>query len=117
MLMLGDVERAIAARDPQLGDLIVRYLAQDDPEDGRGELSPTAPEDDDGTDDDAVEVPDGAFTLDRLNAAVSARGLANQTATERKRTRREAFAAAEGSGVRATAAAARGDPDRAVRAR
>ena len=97
MLMLGDVERAIAARDPQLGEILVRYLAQDDPEDGRSELSPTPPDDDDGTDDDAVDVPDGAFTLDRLNAAVSARGLANKTATERKRTRREAFAAAEGS--------------------
>lgn len=35
MVTLGDVERAIAARDPQLGELIVRYLAQADPEDGR----------------------------------------------------------------------------------
>jgi hypothetical protein len=97
MLMLGDIERAIAARDPGLGELIVRYLAQPDPEDGRGELSPTA--DDDGEDDDApaVDVPAGAFTLDRLQAAVSPRGLANRTATERKLARREAFAAAEGS--------------------
>src|SRR5438046_554274 len=95
MLMLGDVERAIAARDPQLGELIVRYLAQDDPEDGRGELSPTADEDDE--DAAPVDVPAGAFTLDRLNAAVSPRGLANKTATERKLARRDAFAAAEGS--------------------
>src|SRR5262245_16267492 len=108
MLTLGDVERAIAARDPQLGALLVRYLAQDDPEEGRDELSPTAYEgdddDDDGDgdavfDDDAavVDVPPGAVTLDRLSASVSARGLANKTATERKVARREAFAAAESS--------------------
>ncbi|TMQ05151.1 MAG: hypothetical protein E6J90_49765 [Deltaproteobacteria bacterium] len=94
MLMLGDVERAIAARDPALGELIVRYLAQDDPEDGRGELSPADEDDDDAA---PVDVPAGAFTLDRLNAAVSPRGLANKTATERKLARRDAFAAAESS--------------------
>src|SRR6185503_17335190 len=93
--MLGDVERAIAARDPQLGELIVRYLAQSDPEDGRDELSPT---DDDGDDEaPAVDVPAGAFTLERLTAALSPRGLAHKTATERKLARREAFAAAEAS--------------------
>src|ERR1043165_3117587 len=97
MLMLGDVERAIAVRDPELGDLIVRYLAQDDPEPGRSELSPSS-DDDDG--DDAapvIDVPAGAFTIDRLNAAVSSHGLASKTATERKLARRDAFAAAEAS--------------------
>src|SRR5262245_27425138 len=94
MLMLGDIERAIAARDPGLGELIVRYLAQGDPEDGRSELSPTDDEDDEAP---AVDVPAGAITLDRLQAAVSPRGLANRTATERKLARRDAFAAAEGS--------------------
>jgi len=108
MVTLGDVERAIAARDPQLGALIVRYLGQDDPEDGRSELAPTAePDDDDGDggdggavfDDDVapVDVPPGAVTLDRLAASVSPRGLENKTATERKLARREAFAAAEAS--------------------
>jgi hypothetical protein len=96
MLRLGDVEHAIAARDPQLGELIVRYLAQDDPEDGRSELSPTG--DDDDETDAPVDVPAGVSTLDRLNAAVSPGGLANKTATERKLARREAFAAAEASG-------------------
>jgi hypothetical protein len=96
MVTLGDVERAIAARDPQLAELIVRYLAQDDPEEGRSELVPT---DDDGEGDDqpAIDVPPGAVTLDRLSAAVSPRGLANKTATERKLARRAAFAAAEAS--------------------
>jgi hypothetical protein len=95
MLMLADVERAIATRDPQLGSVIVRYLAQDDPEDGRGELAPTS---DDAPDDEPeVDVPPGAVTLDHLAAAVSPRGLAHKTATERKLARREAFAAAEAS--------------------
>jgi hypothetical protein len=100
-LMLGDVERAIAARDPELGALIVRYLAQDDPEAGRSELAPTAGDEDEHEEADGgaapVDVPAGAFTLDRLHAAVSLGGLANRTATERKLTRRDAFAAAEGS--------------------
>ena len=112
MVTLGDVERAIAAGDPQLGALIVRYLGQDDPEDGRSELSPTADPDDDGDDDGdgdgaggavfgddvaPVDVPPGVITLDRLAASVSPRELANKTATERKLARREAFAAAEAS--------------------
>ena len=52
---------------------VVRYLAQPDPEAGRPELSPTEPDDDDEGNDDAarVEVPSGAFTIDRLTAAVS----------------------------------------------
>lgn len=103
MLTLGDVERAIVVRDPQLGALIVRYLAQDDPEEGRSELAPAANDDDDdgggggaGFDDDAapIDVPPGAVTLDRLADSVSPRGLANKTATERKLARREAFEAA-----------------------
>jgi hypothetical protein len=95
MVTLGDVERAIAARDPQLGALVVRYLAQPDPEDGRGELAPATGED--GDDAPEIDVPAGAVTLERLAAAVSPAGLANQTATERKLVRRAAFAAAEAS--------------------
>ena len=104
MVTLGDVEQAIAARDPQLGALLVRYLAQADPEDGRSELAPGTDDADGDADGDAdadadvVDVPPGAVTLDRLSAAISQRGLANKTATERKLARREAFAAAEASG-------------------
>ncbi|HET9624279.1 MAG TPA: hypothetical protein VFP84_23055 [Kofleriaceae bacterium] len=102
MVILEDVERAIAVRDPELGALVVRYLAQDDPDDGRGELAPSAPDDDHGDDDhgddagdDAVaHVPAGAYTIDRLSAAVAAGGLAHQTPTERKLARLAAFAAA-----------------------
>jgi hypothetical protein len=96
MLTLGDLERAIASRDPQLGELLVRYLAQDDPEPGRSELVPTPPTDGD-QDDDAVDVPAGAMTIERLVADVGERGLANKNPTERKLARREAFAAAEAS--------------------
>ncbi|HEX3765823.1 MAG TPA: ATP-binding cassette domain-containing protein [Kofleriaceae bacterium] len=95
MLTLGDVERAIAARNPELGALIVRYLAQADPEPGRSELAPTA--DDEDEDAAPVDVPAGAVTLARLHAAVSVGGLANRTATERKLARRDGFAAAAAS--------------------
>ncbi|MDQ3340700.1 MAG: hypothetical protein M4D80_36540 [Myxococcota bacterium] len=87
------MERAIAARDPQLGEILVRYLAQEDPEPGRDELRPTTDETDEHVDD----VVAGAFTIDRLRREVSDRGLANKNPTEKKLSRREAFAAAEGS--------------------
>ncbi len=93
MVTLGDVERSIASADPQLGELIERYLAQADPEPGRDELTPAA----EGEDDVAPDVPAGAFTLDRLRGAVGKPGLANKTATERKLARREAFEAAVNS--------------------
>lgn len=91
-MTLADVERAIEARDPQLGELLVRYLAQEDPEPGRDELQPTADET-----SEPVDVVPGAYTVDRLRGAVSERGLANKNPTEKKLARREAFAAAEGS--------------------
>ena len=94
-LTLGDIERAIAASDPQLGELLVRYLAQNDPEPGRSELDPSASEDDDQV--PQVDVPAGAFTIDRLKAAVSERGLAGKNPTERKLARLEAFNTAENS--------------------
>ena len=91
-IALTDLERAIAIRDPQLADLVVGYLDQDDPEPGRDELAP-APE----VDDVPVDVPPGAMTIETLHAAVSAAAMANKTPTERKLARREAFAAAEAS--------------------
>jgi hypothetical protein len=98
MVTLEDLERAIAVRDPELGALVVRYLAQDDPEAGRSELAPTVPDGGDDGGDEAepvVHVPAGAYTVARLAAAVSTDSLANQTATERKLSRLAAFAAAE----------------------
>ena len=73
-MTVGDLERAIAIRDPQLGDLLVRYLEQEDPEPGHDEL----PQGDSGEWGEAegeaaadaedaeaeIEVPAGAFTID-----------------------------------------------------
>lgn len=87
-----DLERAIAIRDPQLGELFVRYLDQEDPEPGRDELAP-APQEDDAP----IDVPPGATTIDSLHAAMRESAMANKTPTERKLARREAFAAAEAS--------------------
>jgi hypothetical protein len=95
LLTLADVERAITVRDPQLGELIVRYLEQGDPKPGRPELDPNP-----GAGDEhapVVDVPAGAYTFDRLQREVSEKGLAGKNPTERKLARREAFAAAEGS--------------------
>jgi hypothetical protein len=52
MVTLVDLERAISSRDPQLGELLVRYLAQEDPEPGRSELHAGSGGDDDSDDDD-----------------------------------------------------------------
>lgn len=95
LLTLEDVERAIAVRDAELGPLIVRYLEQSDPDEGRPELSPNTWDADD--DEPAVDVPSGAMTIDELRSAVGPRGLANKSPTEQKLTRREAFARAEAS--------------------
>jgi hypothetical protein len=108
MLTLDDVERAIAVADPELGPLICRYLEQDDPDPGYSELYPDAysqpaafDADGDGDDDDdstrSPEVPPGAFTKERLESELAPRAMANKTPTERKLTRRDAFASAEAS--------------------
>ena len=93
-VVFADLERAIAARDPALGELFVRYLAQDDPEPGRDEAQP---QDDGDESTPSIDVPAGAMTIAKLTQAVSERGMSNKNPTERKLTRREAFAAAEAS--------------------
>jgi hypothetical protein len=93
-LELGDLERAIAARDPELGDLLVRYLGQSDPSPGAPEIDPE-PFDDDAPDE--PDVPAGAYTLDRLRKAMQPSALVNRTGTEQKLARVDAFAAAEAS--------------------
>jgi hypothetical protein len=97
LLELADIDRAIAAGDPELGALIIRYLEQDDPEPGRPELDPSYDPDDESAVD--VDVPTGAFTFDKLRAAMTRLGgrAGAMTGTEKKLARREAFAAAEAS--------------------
>ncbi len=92
---LDDVERAIDSRDPQLGELLVRYLAQSDPGEGYTELAPTSA--DRGEDEAPPVVPPGAITLGGLQASIAAGALRGKTGAERKLTRLEAFAAAEAS--------------------
>lgn len=106
MLTLTDLERAIAIRDPQLGELLVRYLEQADPNPGHSEL-PAAANDElwtaaegeaaDAQEEAEVEVPAGAFTIDRLKQSLGGNEWKNKNATEQKLTRREGFATAEAS--------------------
>ncbi|HET9989588.1 MAG TPA: hypothetical protein VFQ65_13745, partial [Kofleriaceae bacterium] len=92
-LAYADLERAIAAGDPQLGELLVRYLEQGDPEPGAPEIDLGIAE----TERVAVEVPAGAVTFDTLKTGLSGYGMRGKNATEKKLARREAFAAAESS--------------------
>ena len=92
-LAFGDLERAIAAGDPQLGELIVRYLEQSDPEPGQPEID----QGELAADAVPVDVPTGAVTFATLKSELSTYGMRGKNATEKKLARREAFAAAEGS--------------------
>lgn len=93
--MLADLERAIANGDPQLGELIVRYVAQPDPEPGRPELAPTAAIADER--DPFEPPPAGAFDHGALSRALAIGRYDARTATERKLARIEAFRLAEAS--------------------
>ena len=92
-----DVTRAIRDRDPQLGELLVRYLDQDDPSPGKREL-PTAKdlENEDWEYEDP-DVPEGASTIDKLREQVGEHAMRGKTASERKLARREAWQAAMAS--------------------
>jgi hypothetical protein len=92
-----DVERAIRDRDPQLGELIVRYLEQDDPTPGKTEL-PTAADLERGDWEwSDPDLPEGVADLDKLRSAVAEYAMRGKTATERKLARREAWAEAMAS--------------------
>jgi hypothetical protein len=92
-----DVERAIRDRDPQLGDLLIRYLEQDDPTPGKTEL-PTAADLDRGDWEwSDPDLPEGVADLDKLRSQVAEYAMRGKTATERKLARREAWAEAMAS--------------------
>src|SRR5262245_20947144 len=95
---LSDIERAIRDRDPQLADLLIRYLAQGDPDPGKPEV-PTAEdlarEDDYSSRDDGP--PEGAMTIYRRGQQVAQPAMRGKTATEQKLARREAWQLAEAS--------------------
>jgi len=92
-----DVERAIKDRDPQLGDLLVRYLDQDDPTPGKAELPTAADLERDDWEYADPDLPEGAATLARLRQQVADQVMRGKTATERKLARREAWDAAMAS--------------------
>lgn len=118
-ISFADLERAIANSDPQLPELLVRYLDQDDPDPGAPEvMSPEqldaklaehqAGREADGDDDDDDDIdddywndwpspPDGAVTFYTLRQSVASYALRRKSATERKLARVEAFARAVAS--------------------
>jgi hypothetical protein len=117
-ISFSDLQRALAGRDSQLPELLLRYLEQDDPEAGAPEVMTPAQldaklaaqsargeaDDDDDDDDDEDSLwtdwpspPGDAFTEDSLRQAVARYALRRKTATERKLARKEAFAKAEAS--------------------
>lgn len=82
-VLFADLERAASARDPQLADLIIRFLNQPDPAPGQPEdADPDAP---------AEPLPADAWTLDKLRRAVSDQNLSGQTDEERYNTRLAAW--------------------------
>jgi hypothetical protein len=86
-----DVARAIRDRDPQLGELLVRYLDQDDPSPGKRELPTPADLDDEDWEYTDPDVPEGASTIDKLRDQTSEHAMRGKTATEKKLARREAW--------------------------
>lgn len=91
LLAFSDIERAIRDRDVDLGPLLVRYLEQPDPDPGESELLVQ------GDDHVPAEVPEGAWTFERLQRELSPHALRGKTATERRLARRDAFDAAAAS--------------------
>ncbi len=103
LVTFGDLERAARERDPQLGELLVRYLARDDadpgvPEDALdGALADGADPDDPAGAAARPSPPPGAMTIHRLRQSVNEQVLRGKSATERKLARREAWQAAMAS--------------------
>ena len=93
---LADIERAIASLDPQLGELLVRYLEQADPDPGQRRARAAAMTS--MTTRPTISVPSGArHARTRCRPRSATRGLAGKTRDRAKLARREAFAAAETS--------------------
>lgn len=78
-----DIEQAAKLRDPQLSQLVIRYMEQSDP-----------PEDREEDADPAVSVPPlsrDAWTLSRLRTTVTSSSLAYKPADERRAIRKSAW--------------------------
>lgn len=78
-----DIERAAKLRDPQLAELVIRYMDQPDPpEDRDEEADPTA---------SVPALPRDAWTLTRLGATIGPGRLAYKPADEQRSIRRASW--------------------------
>jgi hypothetical protein len=77
-----DITRAVSSRDPQLGELIVRYLQLPDPPDDRPE---------DGEPADAVPLGPDAWTVAKLRVALAPHALWGKSDDEIKTVRTHAW--------------------------
>jgi hypothetical protein len=78
-----DIERAATLRDPQLAELVIRYMEQPDPpEDRDEEADPTA---------SVPPLPRDAWTLSRLGSTVGPGKLAFKPADEQRAIRRASW--------------------------
>ena len=82
-----DIVAAAEARDPQLADLVVTYMATGDPPEDRDEEADPAAQ--------VVALPEGAWTLHKLRQSVGAAALAHESPEEKRATRRAAWASLE----------------------
>jgi hypothetical protein len=93
-LLFEDLLRAVKTRDPDLAELIIRFLNQPDPPEDRPEDAPLA---DDGGEGSWPALPEGSWTLDRARGELANHKMAERTPTERKVARLEAYAGLEGA--------------------
>lgn len=77
-----DIVRAAASRDPQLADLVVRYMELPDPPEDRPE---------EGEDADKVDLGEDPWTLNRLRKSLSNWNLRGKDAQEEWAVRRDAW--------------------------
>lgn len=83
-----DLTRALEDRDPQLADLVIRYLTQPDPP----ENAPEDPDDEaPGATPTRPPLPEGTWTMGRLRQSVAPVTLVNKSVGERKAARKEAW--------------------------
>lgn len=87
-VLLSDIERAIATRDPQLADLVIAFLQQGDPPPGRPEVDEAGP-----NEGAAPEPSPDDWTLPRLRKTLAPAKLAAMTGSEQKAARLEAWEA------------------------
>ena len=81
-LTYADLERARQARDPRFAEMVVKYLAQPDP----SEAYPEGP-----APDEIPELPDNAWTLQKLRGAIAEYNFYGKSDVEEWAIRRDAW--------------------------